>query len=191
MSKTLHLPISAKWFDLILSGEKKEEYREIKWHYCPRFFNLKVNRKYFSVDAVIQFVKTGNDLFVHFDTVTLTNGYRKDSPRMIVEFKDITIGYGNPDWGAPNEHVFIIRLGKILETSNLKTKDMKEEKINYQKEVQKVYPKAYEQWAMGHCLITDGKGNSISDLIRGTDNTAKKISWENAYNKILNLKTKL
>ena len=33
----LILPIKKKWFDMILSGEKKEEYREIKPYYTSRF----------------------------------------------------------------------------------------------------------------------------------------------------------
>lgn len=36
----LTLPIKKKWFDMILSGEKKEEYREIKEYYETRFQNL-------------------------------------------------------------------------------------------------------------------------------------------------------
>lgn len=36
----LILPIKKKWFDMILSGEKKEEYREIKQYYETRFQNL-------------------------------------------------------------------------------------------------------------------------------------------------------
>lgn len=32
----LTLPIKKKWFDMILSGEKKEEYREIKPYYDSR-----------------------------------------------------------------------------------------------------------------------------------------------------------
>ena len=35
----LTLPIKKKWFDMILSGEKKEEYREIKPYYEKRFSN--------------------------------------------------------------------------------------------------------------------------------------------------------
>ena len=38
----LVLPIKKKWFDMILSGEKKEEYREIKPYYDSRL-NKKVN----------------------------------------------------------------------------------------------------------------------------------------------------
>ena len=38
----LILPIKKKWFDMILSGEKKEEYREIKSYWEKRF------KKYFN-----------------------------------------------------------------------------------------------------------------------------------------------
>ena len=38
----LVLPIKKKWFDMILSGEKKEEYREIKPYYDSRL-NKKLN----------------------------------------------------------------------------------------------------------------------------------------------------
>ena len=33
----LTLPIMGKWFNMILSGEKGEEYREIKPYYMTRF----------------------------------------------------------------------------------------------------------------------------------------------------------
>jgi len=32
--KTLHLNLKRKWFDMILSGDKDEEYREIKPHWA-------------------------------------------------------------------------------------------------------------------------------------------------------------
>ena len=35
----LILPIKRKWFDMIKSGEKKEEYREIKPYWTKRFEN--------------------------------------------------------------------------------------------------------------------------------------------------------
>lgn len=35
----LVLPIKKKWYDMILSGEKKEEYRELKKYYETRFEN--------------------------------------------------------------------------------------------------------------------------------------------------------
>lgn len=33
----LTLPIKKKWFDMIVAGEKKEEYRDIKPYYDTRF----------------------------------------------------------------------------------------------------------------------------------------------------------
>ena len=35
----LVLPIKKKWFEMIASGEKKEEYREIKPYWVTRFNN--------------------------------------------------------------------------------------------------------------------------------------------------------
>ena len=36
----LVLPIKKKWFEMIVNGEKKEEYREIKQYYNTRFNRL-------------------------------------------------------------------------------------------------------------------------------------------------------
>ena len=48
--KTLHLNIKKKWFDMILSGEKKEEYKEIKTFWIKRLLNKNWQRWYsFSV----------------------------------------------------------------------------------------------------------------------------------------------
>ena len=38
---------------------------------------------------------------------------------MQVDCVEITAGIGNPDWGAPDYPVFIIKLGEILKTKNL------------------------------------------------------------------------
>lgn len=39
----LILPIKKKWFGMIASGEKTEEYREIKPYYDSRFMNVDEN----------------------------------------------------------------------------------------------------------------------------------------------------
>lgn len=36
----LTIQINKKWFDMILSGIKTEEYREIKPYYTTRFYNM-------------------------------------------------------------------------------------------------------------------------------------------------------
>ena len=94
------LPIKRKWYDMILSGEKKEEYREIKPYYTTRFKNLwqgsliggEAKRK-----------------------IMFRNGYSKNSPSFVAECT-LSMGTGKPEWGAvPNERYFVL---KILEVKN-------------------------------------------------------------------------
>jgi hypothetical protein len=65
--KTLYLQLEKKWFDQIESGEKTEEYRELK----PYWINRLIGRKY--------------------DRILFVNGYNKDSRRMVVECEGISI----------------------------------------------------------------------------------------------------
>ena len=86
----LHLTLKKKWFDLIRSGEKIEEYREIK-----PYWNKRLSKKY--------------------DTVYFRNGYSKNAPSILIELKTIFTGYGFYKWGAPeNEIVYILVLGKLI-----------------------------------------------------------------------------
>lgn len=68
----LTLPIKKKWFDLIVSGEKKVEYRKRSWYYTRRLQNLLGN--------------SGLEL-----KIRLRNGYRSDSPSIIIVVGDIKI----------------------------------------------------------------------------------------------------
>lgn len=50
MGKTLDLVLKSKWYDMIASGEKHEEYREIKPCWIKRLcdnpvFNIKLGQK--------------------------------------------------------------------------------------------------------------------------------------------------
>jgi len=118
---TLHLPIGndAKkyggcWFDMILSGVKKEEYRELSNHYQSLF--------------KIQFLQTtmGKDYYSHCDrfpykVLHLTNGYNPKNQQLWAHIESITIGRGKPEWGAPTDRdVFIIKIGQVFHTKNLK-----------------------------------------------------------------------
>jgi hypothetical protein len=96
---TLHLILKRQWFEIIYSGEKKEEYRKIIDHWAIRFTGYSLVH--------------GKKPFKHFDTVTFQHGYAKDAPRVIVECKGIEIGTGKSEWGATGES-FIIKLGKII-----------------------------------------------------------------------------
>jgi len=91
---TLHLNLHRKWFDMILKGDKKEEYRIISEYWLKRLINAK---------------KRG------VKTITFSNGYSKDRPQFIIEIIDIRIGKGKVKWGADQDDIYIIiYLGKII-----------------------------------------------------------------------------
>ena len=87
----LTLPIKKKWFDMILSGEKKEEYREFKPFYTVRFRNYWGYPAYWSEP--------------HF--VELRNGYLKDSPRAVVRCS-LARRCGREEWGAEQGKVYYV-----------------------------------------------------------------------------------
>ena len=74
----LTLPIKKKWFDMIASGEKKEEYREVTPYYDSRF------KRY-----------EGQQI-----TVCFRNGYRADSPKIYCEVIPVLSKLGVLEWGA-------------------------------------------------------------------------------------------
>jgi hypothetical protein len=85
----LTLPIKRKWFDMIESGEKKEEYREITPYYEARLG---------------KYMKEG--LF----QIILRAGYRKNSPKMSC-IVWLNKGTGRQEWGAePGKMYFILRV---------------------------------------------------------------------------------
>ena len=93
----LTLPIKKKWFDMILSGEKEEEYREIKPYYTSRFRHIwqgsliggEAERK-----------------------ICFRNGYSDKSPSFIATVT-LNIGHGNSEWGAEAGKEYYVL--KILE----------------------------------------------------------------------------
>lgn len=94
----LTLPIKKKWFDMIKSGEKKEEYREIKPYYKSRFFN--------------EYKKNNNNLCFY---VIFRNGYRKDSPK-IKCYISLYLKTGKPEWGAElNKAYFVLKILSVEE----------------------------------------------------------------------------
>ena len=100
----LTLPIKKKWYDMILSGEKKEEYREIKPYYTSRFI--------------------GNGLLLMDGTpnawpnawgemVIFRNGYSKNSPSFKATVT-LDIRTGKPEWGAePGKEYYVLTIIEI------------------------------------------------------------------------------
>ena len=106
--KILHLPLKAKWYEMIERGVKTEEYREIKPYWKQRL--LEYGNCWGDYDLVVKTCNKGFLLFKKYDFVKFSYGYTKRT--MTFEIESITIGKGNPEWGAPTEDVFIIKLGK-------------------------------------------------------------------------------
>lgn len=85
--KILDLPLKKEWFNMIESGEKHEEYREIKPYWVKRLLGKNQH---------------------HFTHVRFRYGYTKRT--MLFRIENIYIGRGNPKWGAPTDKdVFIIK----------------------------------------------------------------------------------
>lgn len=104
--KTLTLSLKKEWFDMIKSGEKKEEYREICDYWGIRFAGRDVWANEFCVKDVSEIA------LKHFDRLVFTLGYPKaDDTERRLEFKNpkIRIGTGRPEWGAePGKMYFVI-----------------------------------------------------------------------------------
>ena len=86
--KILHLPLMAKWHEMIKSGEKLEEYRENKPYWRKRLLSNK------------------------YDAVKFRYGYTTRT--MTFRIKQIRFGIGKKEWGAGNNEVFIIELDKRI-----------------------------------------------------------------------------
>ena len=100
----LILPIKKKWFDMILSGEKKEEYCEIKPYYKSRFAKIFEMYPY-------SYIPTGLDIH----KIIFRNGYRSDSPSFIATVT-LDIGEGRTEWGAKKgELYYILKIHSIDE----------------------------------------------------------------------------
>lgn len=119
--KILHLPLKKEWYEMIESGVKTEEYREIKPYWVQRltrYGNGKLNgilyAEFLSSSPEVLKYNIYKDLmtFADYTHVKFSYGYTKRT--MTFEIENITIGKGNPEWGAPKEDVFIIKLGKRL-----------------------------------------------------------------------------
>ena len=122
--KILHLTLKKKWFDMILSGEKKEEYREIKpywinrlcWHEFHKQANDLETLNYCRHNA--QNGRFPMDVFNNnYDAICFKNGYAKDAPSMTIEFKGIDVGFTKPEWSDNWQgEVFKIKLGEIIQS---------------------------------------------------------------------------
>lgn len=87
----LTLPIRKKWFDMILSGEKKEEYREIKPYYTTRL----------------------SKIFNMYNDIPLDLGSTDKVPSFIADCH-LEKRTGKEEWGAEaNKEYYVLVIEKI------------------------------------------------------------------------------
>lgn len=130
MSRILHITLKKKWFDMELSGEKPEEYRELKKHWLVRLveFGGKVEQK--QIDDILCAMRNNPNIeevmehfnlkFKQYDIVHAVHGYGDHRPSFDAEFLSIEVRTGRPEWGAVEGEVyFVTKLGKILAKRNV------------------------------------------------------------------------
>ena len=91
--KILTLTVSKQWFGMIVSGEKTEEYREIKPYWASRLVNQQAESGEVLFDEFGGYCRVIGKLeYKTYTHVLFINGYRKDSQRIEKEIESITIG---------------------------------------------------------------------------------------------------
>lgn len=119
--KILNLPLKKEWYEMIESGVKTEEYREIKPYWIKRLMAYKDGYKIpeFMLEVYSEHITNLKVLLsedklesIDFDSIKFSYGYTKRT--MTFELERITIGKGRKEWGAPDNDVFIIKLGKRI-----------------------------------------------------------------------------
>jgi len=141
--RNLTLNVKKKWFDMILSGDKKEEYRELKDFSVVRCLQMDselvydgCGNKYKKTELMNAYAfskgLTGKRLgavkyllgicasFKEYDTVTFLNGMKALTPTIVIECKGIIIGGAVPEWSDNMQgEMFVIKLGKLISTKNI------------------------------------------------------------------------
>ena len=107
-ANTLHLVLKGKWYDMIESGEKTEEYREIKHYWVKRILESSTAQQPKLTSIPRQIYKQ-----TKYERVCFHRGYT--NRKMIFVIKEISIGIGKAPWGAPiDKEVIIIKLGNRI-----------------------------------------------------------------------------
>lgn len=114
----LVLPIKKKWFDMIKSGEKKEEYREIKPYYHSRLGHYFIcYRLDTSIRKVLRNMTTAEKIII------FRNGYSHNSPQIKCRCT-LRVGQGKEEWGAElGKEYYVLEILKILEETNENTQE--------------------------------------------------------------------
>ena len=113
---------------MVFSKQKKEEYRAVSPYWCSTFLLVEGEKKnrawwenFFKFtekqlnkgkgEIVASMIKSGKATIKEFDSIIFSNGYSKTRDQFTIGVKGISIGTGNPEWGAEEGVLyFVIRL---------------------------------------------------------------------------------
>ncbi|WP_233545634.1 hypothetical protein [Parabacteroides sp. AM08-6] len=115
--KILDLPLKAQWYDMIESGKKKEEYRDNNRYWNRRLYKCLTPHpghygdcQDFHGNIIYPCWKCEHSKLKQYTHIRFRYGYTKRT--MLFKLDNISIGKGNPNWGAPEHEVFILKLGE-------------------------------------------------------------------------------
>lgn len=97
----LHLVLKSKWYDLIASGEKQEEYRDAKPYWNKRILKWRAQQ-------ATDWAKIDTSKFLE---VALSRGYRLPGMFFLVSRCCIYDAIDHPTWGEPDTPHWVIGLG--------------------------------------------------------------------------------
>ena len=95
----LPLVLKSKWYDMIASGEKREEYRDFKPFWRKRLEKWWTRKPGDTRKRVVAF----------------SRGYRKADMFFVVISSCMTDGSGKPEWGEPDTPHWVISLGRRVD----------------------------------------------------------------------------
>lgn len=100
---TIPMPIKKKWFDMIKSGKKTEEYRSMRWYQILRnLCEMAYKEK-------------------RIACIELINGYGANRPRIIVgmsymEVRPNELPPRHPEWGEPSGDRVVIGIAHVFKS---------------------------------------------------------------------------
>ena len=106
--KILDLVEKCKWYDMIECGGKPEEYRADSPYWIKRFTGLDLGYLPFSYRNGYEKINQKGYTHVRFH-----RAYTKTT--MLFELNDIVYDHGNASWGAWDDKLFKLKLGKRIQ----------------------------------------------------------------------------
>ena len=99
----LNLVLKRQWFNMYDSGEKTEEYRDIKEHWTRIFVNFQDR----------YFIKIKDVLYSPGEvTICFLDGYTRDRRKLYKRCTGLKKGIGRKEWGASGEMQYILSVGE-------------------------------------------------------------------------------